>query len=37
MSMPSPYEIGAKVGGNIAGVGHRAMQRSAMDDIPQQA
>jgi len=37
MTMPSPYEVGAKIGGNLAGIGHRAMQRSSMDDIIQQA
>ena len=37
MSMPSPFEMGARIGGNIGGAGHRAMQRSSIDDILQQA
>lgn len=35
--MPSPFEMGAAIGGNIGGAGHKMVQRSTIDDIMKQA
>jgi len=37
MTMPSPFEMGRAIGGNVAGAVHRSSQGSTMDNILKQA